>query len=344
MAFVDEAKFHVKAGDGGNGCVSFRREKYVPKGGPDGGDGGNGGDVIIYATSKLHSLIDFKYRSHFKAERGAHGKGKDMHGAGGKDCIIKVPAGSILKDDESGAVLADLSQDGDRYLAASGGDGGMGNPHFASGANRTPRFATKGKEGGQRWLRIELKLIADIGLLGLPNAGKSTLLSKLSGANPKIADYPFTTLEPQLGVLQYSFYEPCIIADIPGLIEGAHQGVGLGHKFLRHIERTSILLHVVDCSDDNYFQNFLTIENELKSYKEELSGRKQFIILNKIDLVDPDMVTEIEKEFADLKRSVLAISCENEIGLTVLKETILEELYHHKTASRESSENDNPEE
>lgn len=330
MAFVDETKFFVKAGDGGNGCVSFRREKFVPKGGPDGGDGGRGGNVIIEATSTIHSLIDFRYRSHFKGERGTHGMGKDCYGAKGKDCVIMVPVGSLIKDDETGEVLIDLSEDGDTFMAARGGDGGMGNSHFATGANRTPRYATKGTEGEERWLRIELKLIADVGLVGLPNAGKSTLLSKLSAANPKIANYPFTTLEPQLGVLHYSFYDPCIIADIPGLIEGAHQGVGLGHKFLRHIERTNVLLHVIDCSDDNYKENYKVIEDELFKYKEELSDRRQFVVLNKIDLVDPEMVAEMQQEFADLGIETLSISAEMEQGLEKLKERILETIYSLK--------------
>lgn len=326
MSFVDEAKFFVKAGDGGNGCVSFRREKYVPKGGPDGGDGGRGGNVIIRATAKLNSLIDFRYRSHFKAERGAHGAGKDCFGAKGKDCIIDVPVGSLIKDSESGEVLIDLACDGDIYTAAQGGDGGMGNSHFASGANRTPRYATKGFPGEERWLKIELKLIADVGLVGLPNAGKSTLLSRLSAANPKIADYPFTTLEPQLGVLQHRFYEPCIIADIPGLIEGAHQGLGLGHKFLRHVERTSILLHVLDVSDDNYRHNFTVIERELISYKEELAGRTRLIVLNKIDLVDPDMVTEMMDEFRTDGVLPIGVSAETGQGIEQLKEIVLETL------------------
>lgn len=341
MAFVDEAKFHVKAGDGGNGCVSFRREKFVPKGGPDGGDGGRGGDVIIIATSKLHSLIDFRYRSHFKADRGVNGKGKDMHGASGKDTVVHVPVGSIITDSETGRVLADMAQENDTFLAAKGGDGGMGNPHFASGANRTPRFATKGKAGHEQWLRIELKLIADVGLLGLPNAGKSTLLSKLSAANPKIADYPFTTLEPQLGVMHYSYHKPCIIADIPGLIEGAHEGVGLGHKFLRHIERTSILLHVIDCADDNYMTNFETIEKELLSYKEELAGRLRFVVLNKIDLVDPEMVEEIKKEFLALGSSVFTISCEKDQNIEPLKKAVmdlLEEFHLSQAADDEEVE------
>lgn len=338
MAFVDEAKFHVKAGDGGNGCVSFRREKYVPKGGPDGGDGGRGGSVVIEASKKLHSLIDFRYRSHFKAERGTHGKGKDMHGASGKDCTILVPVGSIIMDADSGKVLVDLSNDGDTFTVAKGGDGGLGNPHFASGANRTPRFATKGKLGQERWLRIELKLIADIGLLGLPNAGKSTLLSCLSAANPKIADYPFTTLEPQLGVMHYSYYKPCIIADIPGLIEGAHQGVGLGHKFLRHVERTSILLHVIDCSDDKYMDNYHVIENELLSYKSELSGRQQLVLLNKTDLVDPDMVEEIRQEFIAMGRTVHSISCKEGTGLDSLKEVVMESLEDFRQSEQSEDE------
>lgn len=335
MSFVDEAKFFVKAGDGGNGCVSFRREKYVPKGGPDGGDGGRGGNVIIRATSKLNSLIDFRFRSHFKAERGTHGAGKDCFGAKGKDCIVEVPVGSIIKDSESDEVLIDLANDGDTYLAAKGGDGGMGNSHFASGANRTPRYAGKGYPGEEYWLKIELKLLADVGLVGLPNAGKSTLLSKLSAANPKIADYPFTTLEPQLGVLQHSFYEPCIIADIPGLIEGAHEGLGLGHKFLRHIERTSILLHLLDISDDNYRENYSIIENELFSYKEELSDRTRFVVLNKTDLVDPDMVKEIQQEFAASGVKTLIVSAETGYGIEELKEAVLELLEESRLRGKE---------
>lgn len=338
MAFVDETKFFVKAGDGGNGCVSFRREKYVPKGGPDGGDGGRGGSVIIQATSKLNSLIDFKYRSHFKAERGTHGMGKDCYGAKGKDCIVLVPVGSIIKDAETGEVLIDLAEDGDTYLAAKGGDGGLGNSHFASGANRTPRYATKGIPGEERWLRIELKLIADVGLVGLPNAGKSTLLSKISAANPKIADYPFTTLEPQLGVVHHSYYEPCIVADIPGLIEGAHQGVGLGHKFLRHVERTSILLHVIDCSDDHYRQNYQIIDDELYSYKEELAGRTRFVVLNKVDLVDQEMAEEMRREFEQLGMKTMVISAVTGQGIEELKELVLETLELERRAEQEAGE------
>lgn len=323
MAFIDEAKFYVKAGDGGNGCISFRREKYVPKGGPNGGDGGTGGDVIIVATKKMNSLIDFRYRSHFKAERGEHGKGKEMHGKGGKNCFLEVPVGSLIKDVESDRILADLDQDGAQYVAAKGGKGGLGNPHFASGTNRTPRHATPGKQGEEFWLRIELKLIADVGLVGLPNAGKSTLLSKLSAANPKIAAYPFTTLEPQLGVLQHSFYDPCIIADIPGLVEGAHQGVGLGHKFLRHVERTRVLLHVIDISDPEYENNFQTISNELRLYKEELAGRTEVLVLNKCDLVLSEDLVEIEKHFQQMAPHVITVSGMTGENMDKLKEVIV---------------------
>ncbi|PHR29358.1 MAG: GTPase ObgE [Desulfotalea sp.] len=324
MAFIDEAKFFVKAGDGGNGCVSFRREKYVPKGGPNGGDGGRGGDVVITAKASLNSLIDFRYRSHFKAERGDHGKGKDMHGRKGKHCYVEVPVGSIIKNIETGEVVIDLSEEGESFLIAEGGHGGLGNPHFSSGTNRTPRIATSGKAGEEMWLKIELKLIADIGLVGLPNAGKSTLLSKLSAANPKIAPYPFTTLEPQLGVLQYKYYNPCIIADIPGLVKGAHEGVGLGHKFLKHIERTSVLLHVVDASDEEALENYVIISNELALYKKELADRTHIVLLNKIDIVESETLEELKLYFAQKDITVLCISAETEEGLDPLKEAIFE--------------------
>lgn len=326
MAFIDEAKFFVKAGDGGNGCVSFHREKFVPRGGPNGGDGGRGGSVIIRATNSLNSLIDFRYRSHFKAERGVHGKGKDMHGRSGKDCFIDVPVGSVIKDNENGQVLADLATAGDSVVIAKGGDGGMGNPHFASGTNRTPRVATNGEVGEEFWLRIELKLIADVGLVGLPNAGKSTLLSKLSAANPKIASYPFTTLEPQLGVLQHKWFKPCIIADIPGLVEGAHNGVGLGHKFLRHIERTSMLLHVIDAADENVEENFAIIANELLLYKEELVDRMQILVLNKRDLIEESDLRQLTTLFQQMGQKIICVSGMTGEGIDALKELVLETL------------------
>lgn len=334
MAFIDEAKFFVKAGDGGNGCVSFRREKFVPKGGPNGGDGGRGGSVIIRATKTLNSLIDFRYRSHFKAERGEHGKGKDMHGRSGKDCIMDVPVGSVIKLAESDKVLADLATDEDSVVIATGGEGGMGNPHFASGTNRTPRIATNGEPGEEFWLKIELKLIADVGLVGLPNAGKSTLLSRLSAANPKIASYPFTTLEPQLGVLQYKFYEPCIIADIPGLVKGAHEGVGLGHKFLRHIERTRILLHVIDAADENAKSNYETISNELLQYKEELADRTKILVLNKLDLIEETELAELENYFQQLGQNVITISGVTGKGIDLLKQRLTETLEEGKDTEK----------
>jgi GTP-binding protein len=320
MAFIDEAKFYVKGGDGGNGCVSFRREKYVPRGGPNGGDGGQGGSVYLEADARKMSLIDFRYASHFKAERGQNGGGKDMHGRGGKDCIVQVPLGSVIRDAETGALLADLTEPGARFLVAQGGRGGLGNSRFATSTNRAPRKATPGTPGQERWLKIELKLLADVGLIGLPNAGKSTLLSKLSAANPKVAPYPFTTLEPQLGVLEFKFRDPCIIADIPGLIEGAHQGVGLGHRFLKHIERTSILLHVIDCSSEGEqpLADFRVLENELAAYNQELLSRRYVIVLNKIDLVDSGRVRELAARFAGEGLRTVAISAETGQGLDAL--------------------------
>lgn len=326
MAFVDEAKFYVKAGDGGNGCVSFRREKYVPKGGPDGGDGGRGGSVYLEASSNLTSLLDFKYRSHFKADNGVSGMGRCKHGRKGEDRTVLVPLGSVIKDAETGEVLVDLDHNGARFLAAEGGQGGRGNVHFATALNRAPRQASKGKPGGEFWLRIELKLVADVGFVGLPNAGKSTLLSRLSAANPKIASYPFTTLEPQLGILQFGFREPCVLADIPGLIEGAHEGLGLGHKFLRHVERTRVLLHVIDASapDDQPFTNFRIMENELKQYSEELVTRRHLVLLNKSDLLSAEESAELRKRFAEAGCDVLVGSSMTGQGLEDLRNRLAE--------------------
>lgn len=327
MAFIDEAKFFVKGGDGGNGCVSFRREKFVPKGGPDGGDGGNGGDVIIRASNRLGSLIDFQYRSHFAAERGQHGMGRKKHGRNGAECVVNVPVGSLICDAETGGILADLIEDGQSIIAAKGGSGGRGNSHFASSTNRVPRVAGKGKPGEERWLQIELKLLADVGLVGLPNAGKSTLLASLSAARPKIAEYPFTTLEPHLGVLQYGNHPPFIIADIPGLIEGAHKGAGLGHRFLKHIERTRVILHVVDASRniDEIISDYETIENELGRYKEVLLDRRMLILLNKTDLVeDRNRLGEIIGTFQGRNISVLAISALTGSGIDALKKNLME--------------------
>jgi len=327
MAFIDETKFFVKGGDGGRGCVSFRREKYVPKGGPDGGDGGNAGSVYLEASGRLRSLLDFKYCSHFIAPNGAHGQGKKMHGRGAKDKIVMVPLGSVIKDAESNEILADMVEEGQRFLAARGGLGGRGNVHFATAQNRAPRRATGGQCGEERWLRIELKLLADVGLIGLPNAGKSTLLSKLSAANPKIAPYPFTTLEPQLGMLQFEHADPLVIADIPGLIKGAHAGAGLGHKFLRHIERTKVLLHVLDVSNgvDILSKDFQTLDNELKQYKEELATRMRIVICNKIDLLESlDDLEESRSFFRAKNIQFLAVSALNGDGIDELKAMLAE--------------------
>jgi GTP-binding protein len=326
MGFIDEAKFFVKGGDGGNGCVSFRREKFVPRGGPNGGDGGKGGSVYLVADRRLHSLIDFRYRSHFKAERGGNGQGSDKHGKGGKDCIVPVPLGSVLKDAESGEILADLTEHGMRFLAAHGGKGGFGNARFATSTNRAPRKATPGREGEERWLKIELKLIADVGLIGLPNAGKSTLLSKLSKAQPKVASYPFTTLEPQLGVLQVKHHRPIIIADIPGLVKGAHEGIGLGDKFLRHIERTKVLVHVLDGSgeDDSPLRDLRVLEGELAAFENKLLDRRQVVLVNKIDLITSKRLHELQKMFAEIGLDVLPISALTGENIDQLKTTLAE--------------------
>lgn len=347
MGFIDEAKFFVKGGDGGRGCVSFRREKYVPKGGPDGGDGGDGGTVYLEASQRLHSLIDFSYKSHFNAVSGGHGMGKKMHGRNGGDLVVMVPRGAVVKDVETGEVLADLVNDGDRFCAARGGDGGRGNVHFASSLNRAPRRATPGYPGEERWLRLELKLIADVGLVGLPNAGKSTLLSKLSAARPKIGDYPFTTLEPQLGIMQLADHDPYVIADIPGLIHGAHLGAGLGHKFLRHIERTRVLMHVVDASgiDDEPWQHYQTIEQELRQYDEELVGRACLVALNKIDrLEDESRLDEVKAFFSGEGLEVMAVSALTGEGLDALRGRLVEllEAKDHDAMLAEIEHSDEP--
>ncbi len=336
MGFVDEVKFFVKAGDGGNGCVSFRREKFVPKGGPNGGDGGRGGSVYLVADPRKQSLIDFRYRSHFKADRGGNGQGSDKHGRGGKDTMVPVPVGSVIKDAETGRVLTDLVEAGQLFKAAAGGNGGFGNARFATSTNRAPRKATAGTPGEELWLKIELKLLADVGLIGLPNAGKSTLLSRLSAANPKVAPYPFTTLAPQLGVLQFKYMDPCIIADIPGLIEGASEGVGLGHQFLRHVERTTILLHVIDTSGegDQPMTDYQVLSGELQAYNEELMDRTHLIVLNKIDVIDAERLQEIKVMFTDMGLDVLTISAKEGTGIDKLKDRLADILEEQRQAAR----------
>lgn len=303
MKFVDEVKIYVKAGHGGSGCVSFRREKFVPKGGPDGGDGGKGGDVIFKATGSHHTLLDLKYKQHQTAKNGGHGSGNHRTGKSAEDLVVPVPVGTIIKNFETGEELADLSQAEQTFIVARGGIGGKGNAHFTTSTHQTPRFAQEGMEGEEFTLKLELKLLADVGIIGFPNAGKSTFISRVSAAKPKIADYPFTTMTPHLGVVKYSDGKSFVIADIPGLISGAHEGLGMGDKFLKHVERTSVLLHIIDISVEPHtdaWSNFATINKELKNYNTELIEKLQIVALNKIDL--PDVRERVKKEVALFKK------------------------------------------
>ncbi|HEY5634234.1 MAG TPA: GTPase ObgE [Burkholderiaceae bacterium] len=289
MKFVDEARIEVIAGNGGNGVASFRREKFIPKGGPDGGDGGRGGSIWALADRNLNTLIDFRYARRHQAKNGERGRGKDQYGAGAEDIVLRVPVGTVIHDDETGEQLADLAADGERALLAKGGEGGLGNIHFKSSTNRAPRQCTPGKPGEERSLRLELKVLADVGLLGMPNAGKSTLIAAVSNARPKIADYPFTTLHPNLGVVRVAPGKSFVIADVPGLIEGAAEGAGLGHQFLRHLQRTRLLLHLVDVApvDPNAdpARDARAIVNELRRYDPVLAAKPRWLVFNKIDAV-----------------------------------------------------------
>lgn len=303
--FVDQARIYVKGGDGGNGVVAFRREKYVPQGGPSGGDGGRGANVVFQAEQGLRTLMDFRYRRHYKGERGQHGQGKNMHGAGASDLVIKVPVGTVIKDAETGDVLADLVTHGQTFIGAKGGRGGRGNARFSSSTHRAPAFAEKGEPGADRWLILELKLLADVGLVGFPNAGKSTLIARVSAARPKIADYPFTTLVPNLGVVEVAPGETFVMADIPGLISGAHRGAGLGHEFLRHIERTRILVFVLDCSgleEREPVQDYETLMQELRLYRPDLLERPRLIAANKIDAPGAEaIVNDLRNRIEDIE-------------------------------------------
>jgi GTPase len=291
VKFLDQAKIYIRSGDGGAGAVSFRREKFIEFGGPDGGNGGRGGDVHAEAVEGLNTLIDYRYRQHFKAKTGGHGMGRERAGAAGQGMVLKVPAGTQILEEDNETLIADLARVGDRVLLARGGNGGFGNAHFKSSTNRSPRRANPGEPGEERWIWLRLKLIADVGLVGLPNAGKSTLLAAVSAAKPKIADYPFTTLTPGLGVVEVGG-GTFVMADIPGLIEGAHEGAGLGTRFLGHIERCAVLFHVVDASSEDPVAAYRTVRRELKAYGAGLETKPELVALNKADLLPPETMAE----------------------------------------------------
>lgn len=322
MKFIDKSKIRVVSGRGGNGMVAWRREKYVDKGGPAGGDGGRGGDVYLVADENMSTLMDFKHKSVFKAEAGENGGIKNMNGACAKDLYIKVPVGTVVKDIQSGKIIADMTENGQKVLVAKGGRGGRGNARFATAQKRAPQFCEPGEPSIERELFLELKLIADVGLLGMPNAGKSTLISRISSAKPKIADYPFTTLIPNLGVVKKRSGDGFVVADIPGLIEGASEGVGLGHDFLRHVERCRFLVHLVDITAENPVENYKKINEELAKYSEHLANLYQIVVLNKIDAVDSETKAEIYEEFKKFGKDIFEISAVTGENLTELVDFI----------------------
>ena len=326
MKFLDEAKVYIRSGDGGNGCISFRREKFIEFGGPNGGDGGRGGDVIVEAVDGLNTLIDYRYQQHFKAKNGGGGMGKDRHGANGADILMKVPAGTQIYEEDGETLLADLATVGERLVLAKGGNGGFGNAYFKSSTNRAPRRANPGLPGEERTIRLRLKLIADAGIIGLPNAGKSTFLASVSAAKPKIADYPFTTLHPQLGVVRIDNRE-FVLADLPGLIEGAHDGVGLGDRFLGHIERCRVLLHLVDGTGEHAGEAYKTVRHELDAYGHGLTGKVEIVALNKADALTPE---QLKQQLARLKRASkktpLVLSAATRAGVTEVLRALYAEI------------------
>jgi GTP-binding protein len=341
MHFIDYVTIFVKAGDGGRGCVSFRREKYVPRGGPDGGDGGRGGHIIFRATDELNTLIDLRYHREYRAQRGQHGMGKKMHGKDGEDLVIPVPVGTIIKEADSESVIIDLDQDGLMAIIAKGGRGGLGNAHFATPVRQAPRYAQPGEPGEEKHLVLELKLFADIGLIGLPNAGKSTLLSVISAARPKIAAYPFTTLAPVLGVVKMADYRSFVVADIPGLIEGAHSGVGLGFQFLRHVERTTMLLHLVDVSEmaqGDPVDNFETILRELELYSPDLMKKPQAAAGTKSDIAgNKERLDKIRRYCEDRGMDFFTVSAVTGEGISQLISYLAAKLGQIKAKKRTPS-------
>ena len=327
MKFLDQAKIYVKAGDGGSGSVSFRREKFIEFGGPDGGDGGHGGSIIFAADRNLNTLIDFRYQQHFKAEKGQNGKGRKKTGKSGKDLILKVPIGTQILEEDNNTLIEDLTLPGQKEIIANGGKGGLGNVRFKSSIERAPRKKTSGDKGESYWIWLQLKVIADIGIVGMPNSGKSSLLSVLTSARPKIANYPFTTINPNLGVTNYNNKE-VTLADIPGLIEGAHEGIGLGDKFLRHIERCKNILHLIDITNDNLLENYLKIRKELFKYSNKLIKKNEIIVFNKIDMVSNDEITEKLNIFSKkIKKKIYKISVLNHKGIIDIKKALIKYVY-----------------
>ncbi|MBY0292412.1 MAG: GTPase ObgE [Alphaproteobacteria bacterium] len=327
MKFLDEAKIFIKSGDGGAGCVSFRREKFIEFGGPDGGNGGKGGDLVFEAVANLNTLIDFRYQQHFKAERGTHGMGSNRTGPSGKDSVVRVPVGTQVLAEDKETLLADFTEEGQRLVLLKGGDGGFGNEHFKSSTNRTPRKASPGWPGEELWVWLRLKLIADAGLVGLPNAGKSTFLSIVSRAKPKIADYPFTTLVPNLGVV-YVHGKEFVVADVPGLIEGAHQGVGLGTRFLGHVERCKVILHLVDGTLDNVVKAYQVIRHELDLYGQGLGEKSEILALNKCDALTPEAITEKSQALRKLTgKEVFILSSISQQGVYQVLDALLKHVF-----------------
>ena len=335
MKFLDEAKVYIQSGAGGNGCVSFRREKFIEFGGPNGGDGGKGGDVIVEAVNGLNTLIDYRYQQHFKAERGGNGMGKDRHGANGKDKVMKVPVGTQVYEEDGETLLADLTEVGQRVTIAKGGNGGFGNAHFKSSTNRAPRHANPGQPGEELTIRLRLKLIADAGLVGLPNAGKSTFLSVVTAAKPKIADYPFTTLHPQLGVVRVDERE-FVLADLPGLIEGAHEGVGLGDRFLGHTERCRVLLHLVDGTSDDAGRDYKTVRGELEAYGQGLTDKPEIVALTKADAMMPEAIkTQTAKLKKACKKTPLVLSSASGQGVQEVLRALVKVIGPARAATEE---------